>query len=147
MNEVIYYLNFASNCILMLIFTLCFTWRFIGAIQSLLGRSRMDLMFAPYFLVTIENTSQYVLTWFLLGFGKFLGIAKAHMSPIPLHGTVVSSPLVVGVSLMSILQVGDWAGVSTPAIHYFFSYVTTTDQHQDSIQWAVLSLSEQTPWE
>ena len=47
-----------------------------------------------------------------------------------------------GVSLMTILQVGDWARVSTPARHYFSTYITNMGQHQDSVQSAVQGLSE-----
>ena len=61
-------------------------------------------------------------------------------------GTVRSAAVYVafatGVSLLSILQVDDWARVSTPARHYFSTYITTTDQYQDSvseISWASLS--------
>ena len=32
--------------------------------------------------------------------------------------------------------------VSTPAMHYFSTYITTTDWYQDSVQHAVLGLSE-----
>ena len=53
-----------------------------------------------------------------------------------------SAALAVGVSLVTILQVGDWSRVSTPARHYFSTYITTTDWHQDSVQHAVLGLSE-----
>ena len=53
-----------------------------------------------------------------------------------------AAALAAGVSLVSILQAGDWARVSTPARHYFSPYITTVDQQQDSIQHAVLGLSE-----
>ena len=69
---------------------------------------------------------------------KVLCVAKAHMS----LGVAASATLAAGVSLVSILQAGDWARVSTPARHYFSTYITTTDQHQDSVQHAVLGLSE-----
>ena len=71
---------------------------------------------------------------------KVLCVAKAHMSPDSLLGA--SAALAAGVSLVSILQAGDWARVSTLARHYFFPYITTTDWHQDSEQHAVLGLSE-----
>ena len=67
---------------------------------------------------------------------------KAYMSLGSLWGTAASAALAAGVSLVSILQAGDWARVSTPATHYFFTYITTTDWHQDSVQHAVLGLSE-----
>ena len=50
--------------------------------------------------------------------------------------------LVAGVTLVSILQVGTWATFSMQAIHYFSSYISTTDWHQDSVQHALLDLSE-----
>ena len=65
-----------------------------------------------------------------------------HMSPGCLLGAAASAALVAGVSLVSILQAGDWARVSTLARHYFSPYITTMDWHQDSVQCAVLGLSE-----
>ena len=44
--------------------------------------------------------------------------------------------------LVTILQAGEWARVSTPAIHYCSTYITSTGWHQDSVQHAVLGLSE-----
>ena len=73
---------------------------------------------------------------------KVLGVAKAHMSPGSLQGVAASAALVVGVSLVTILQAGDWTRVSAPPRHYFSTYITTMDQHQDSVQCAVLGLSE-----
>ena len=57
-------------------------------------------------------------------------------------GIAASAALAAGVSLASILQAGDWARVSTLARHYFSTYITTTDWHQDPVQHAVLGLSE-----
>ena len=59
-----------------------------------------------------------------------------------LWGAAVSTTLAAGVSLVSILQVDDWARVSTLARHYFSTYITTTAWYQDSGQCAVLGLSE-----
>ena len=73
---------------------------------------------------------------------KDLCVAKAHLSLVSFWGAVASSALVAGVSLVSILQAGDWASVSTPARYYFSPCITTTDWHQDSVQHAVLGLSE-----
>ena len=73
---------------------------------------------------------------------KVLGVAKAHMSPGSLQGVAASAALAAGVSLVTILQAGDWTRVSTPARHYFSAYITTMDQHQDSVQHAMLGLSE-----
>ena len=69
---------------------------------------------------------------------KFFVLVK-HMSPSSLWG---AAALAAGVSLVSILQAGDWAGVPTLARHYFSPYITTVDWHQDSVQHAVLGLSE-----
>ena len=73
---------------------------------------------------------------------KVLCIAKAHMSPGSLWGVAASAALAASVSLVTILQSGDWTRVSTPARHYFSTYITIMDQHQDSVQCAVLGLSE-----
>ena len=66
---------------------------------------------------------------------KVLCVVKEHM----FLGYVA---LVADVSLMSILQKGDWARVSTLARHYFSTYITTTDQHQDPVQHPVKGLNE-----
>ena len=73
---------------------------------------------------------------------KGLCVAKAHMSPGSLWGVAASAASAAGVFLVTILQAGDWAHVSTPARHYFSTYIATTDWHQDSVQHAVLGLSE-----
>ena len=73
---------------------------------------------------------------------KVLCVAKAHMSLGSLWGVAASAALAAGVSLVTILQAGDWARVSAPARHYFSTYITTTNQQQDSVQCAVLGLSE-----
>ena len=70
---------------------------------------------------------------------EVLCVAKRHMSPGSLQG---ATALVAGVFLVSFLQVGDWARVSFPARHYFSTYFTITDWHQDSVQHVVLGLSE-----
>ena len=64
------------------------------------------------------------------------------MSLSSLQGAAVSAALAAGVSLVSILQAGDWARVSSLARHYFSPYITATDWHQDSVQHAMLGLSE-----
>ena len=73
---------------------------------------------------------------------KVLCVAKAHMSLGFLQGVAASAALAPGVSLVTILQAGNWTRVSTPARHYFSTYITTMDQHQDSVQHAMLGLSE-----
>ena len=72
---------------------------------------------------------------------KVLGVAKAHMSLGSLQGVAASTALAAGVSLVTILQAGDWTRVSMPARHYFSTYITTMDR-QDSVQHAKLGLSE-----
>ena len=57
-------------------------------------------------------------------------------------GVAASAVLAAGIFLVTILEAGDWTRVSTPASHYFSTYITTTDWHQDSVQHAVLGLSE-----
>ena len=64
------------------------------------------------------------------------------MSLGSLWGVAASAALAAGVSLVTILQVGDWARVCTPARYYFSTYITTMDWYQDSVQYAVLGLSE-----
>ena len=48
---------------------------------------------------------------------KVLCVAKAHMSLGSLWEVAASAALPAGVSLVTILQAGDWARVSTPARH------------------------------
>ena len=50
---------------------------------------------------------------------EVLCVAKVHMSLGSLWGVAASAALEGGVSLVTILQAGDWARVSTPARHYF----------------------------
>ena len=95
----------------------------------------------PSFGVTIGSTCQYVLKLFLLGYVKFL-VLQRHMSLGTFRGAVVSAAYAAGISLVSILQAGNWARVSTPARHCFSTYVITTNWHQDSIQHTVQGLSE-----
>ena len=57
-------------------------------------------------------------------------------------GVAASAALAAGVSLVTILQAGDWTRVSIPARHYFSTYITTIDWHQDSMQCAMPGLSE-----
>ena len=64
------------------------------------------------------------------------------MSLGSLWGVAASAALAAGVSLVTILQAGDWPRVFMPARHYFSTYITMMDQHQDSVQHAVLGLSE-----
>ena len=73
---------------------------------------------------------------------KVLCVAKAHMSLGSLWGAAASAALAAGVSLVTILQAGDWTRVSTLARHYSSTYITTMDWHQDSVQHVMLGLSE-----
>ena len=65
-----------------------------------------------------------------------------HICLSSLWGVAASATLAAGVSLVTILQVGDWTRVSALARHYISTYITTTDWHQDSVQCTVLGLSE-----
>ena len=56
------------------------------------------------------------------------------MSPGTLQGAAASAVLAAGVSLVFILQAGDWAKVSAPARLYFSTYITNMDWHQDLVQ-------------
>ena len=55
---------------------------------------------------------------------------------------VASASLVTGVSLVSLLQAGHLVRISTPTGCYFSTYITTTDHHQNLVQYAVLGLNE-----
>ena len=83
----------------------------------------MDQMQCLCSWVTIGSTGQSVLK-------PLLCVAMAYMTLGSLWGVVVSAALAAGVSMVSILQAGGWATVSMLAIHYFSTYITTTDQHQ-----------------
>ena len=91
------------------------------------------------FFLFLGNSRQHMPKMFFSCMRKVLCNAKAHMSPGAVWGAAGS---VTGVYLASILQVGGWARVSTPARHCFSTYMTTTDWHQDCMQCAVLGLSE-----
>ena len=54
----------------------------------------------------------------------------------------VFAALLVGVSLVSILQAVDLASVYSSLTLFFLTYVTSRDWHHDSLQHAVLILSE-----
>ena len=68
-------------------------------------------------------------------------MAKTHMSSGTLQGAAASAALLAGVSFVFILLAGDWTRVSTTARHYYSTYITATDWHQDPVQHAVLGLS------
>ena len=62
------------------------------------------------------------------------------MSLRSLWRVAASAALAAGVSVVTILQAGDWTRVSKLARHYFSTYIM--DWHQDSMQCALLGLSE-----
>ena len=59
-----------------------------------------------------------------------------------LWGAAPSEVLAVGISLVSILWVGDWARVSALAGHYFPPISQLQVGTQDSMQYALLGLSK-----
>ena len=73
---------------------------------------------------------------------KVVSTDEAQMSLCNGQGDVASGALAADVSLVSILQAGYRARVSTPARHYFSTNIIATDEHQDSVQCAVLGPSE-----
>ena len=85
------------------------------------------------------DTCLYVPKPFLVKFGK-LWVLPRHGCLLVPNGAAVSVALAAGISLVSILEAGDWDRVSMPARHYLSAYITTTNQHQDSIQKAVPGL-------
>ena len=75
--------------------------------------------------------------------GKFYALLK-HISAGTVQCAVASAALAAGIFLECILQVGEWARVTSQARHYFPTYITSTDQHQDSVQCSVIGLTEVT---
>ena len=67
----------------------------------------------------------------------------AHTPLGTLQGAAVSTALVVGVSLESILLAGDWVSSSTPVRQYISTYITTTCCQQDIVQQTLFSPSKQ----
>ena len=55
---------------------------------------------------------------------------------------VMSAALAADISLVSIMQAGDWIRVSTPVKHYLSTDSTTTNQYQYSLQHTILGLCE-----
>ena len=64
---------------------------------------------------------------------KGVSIAKAHLVLGTLQTPAVSVSLAAGVSVVSILQAGDWARISIPTRHYFSTYFGTMHWHKDSV--------------
>ena len=135
-------LRFVLSLIPMLIFTLFFYLKaYLRCTESFRmkpdGFSETSLLWGnnrQHWPVCAKTISSWVR--------KILCVAKSHMSPGSLQGVAASGAFTAGVSLVTILQVGDWTRVSTPARHYFSPCITTVDWHQDSVQHAVLGLSE-----
>ena len=84
----------------------------------------MDPGFPLHILETTGGTCQYVLIDFFMGEKS---LAKAHMSLGTHSDAAVSAPLVAVVSLVSILQAGDWSRVSSLARHHFSVHLATTE--------------------
>ena len=139
--QVIFLLKFILSLAPMLIFVMLFNWRLIWDILNHLGWSQMDHVW-PLFLGNHRQHRPVCAKTISSWVRQVLCVAKAHISPGPLWGAAASAALVAGVSLVSILQAEDLAGVSTLARHYFSPYITTMDWHQDSVQHAMLGLSE-----
>ena len=139
---VIFALRFILSLTPVLIFALLFIWRHIWDVLNHLWQCQMDLV---WLLLSLGNSRQHRPVYAkTISFcvRKVLCVAKAHMSLGSLKGVAASAALAAAVSLVTILQAGDWARVSTPARHYFSTYITTTDWHQDYVQHVVLGLSE-----
>ena len=116
---VIFPLRFILSLIPMLIFVLFFIWRLIW---DVLNHFRMKPDGSHVTSLFLGNNRQHrpvcaktISSWVR----KVLCVAKAHMSLGSLWGAAASAALAAGVSLVSILQAGDWARVSTLARHYF----------------------------
>ena len=105
-------------------------------------KNQMDHMYHLLFLFNNRMHMQICAKTIYSWVRKVLCIAIAHMSLGSLWGAAAPVALAAGVSLVFILQVGDRAGVSTPARQYFSNHITPTDQLQDSVQCVVLGLSE-----
>ena len=136
---VIFLLRFAQSLIPVLIFFL-YLKDYLRCIEPL-GKKPDELLLTSLFLgynrqhqlVCAKTISSWVR--------KVLCVAK-HMSLGSFCGAAGSATLAGGISLVSILQAGDWTRVSMSARPYFFTYFTTVDWHQDSVQHGVLGLSE-----
>ena len=78
-GQVIFYLKFILDLILMLIIAKSFTWRLTYVLLHLLERSWMYLVCPVCCWVTAGSICLYVLKWFLPGYGKF-EILQRHIS-------------------------------------------------------------------
>ena len=136
---VIFHHTLALSLTQVLIFALFFLKAYLRCTESFWTKPDVSCVTSPF----LGNNRQHqpvcakISSWVR----KVLCVAKAHMSLGSLQGVAASAALAAGVSLVTILQAGDWARVSTPAGHFFSTCITTTDWHQDSMQHAVLDLS------
>ena len=103
----------------MLIFALFFIWRLIWDVLNHLGQSKIDHVWLFYFLGNNRQHRPACAKTISSLVRKVLCVAKAHMSPGSPQGAAASATLMASVSLVSILQAGDWARVSSLARHYF----------------------------
>ena len=114
--QVIFPLRFILSLTPMLIFALFFIWRLIWDVLKHFGWSQMNCVWLSFLggnnrqhrPVCAKTISSWVR--------KVLCVAKAHVSRLPLGGCSCSS----WCFLVSILQAGDWAQVSTPATTLLF---------------------------
>ena len=90
-----------------------FIWRLI---LNHLGWSLMDCTYHLFFWITIGSTGPVCAKTIPSWVRKVLSVAKPHVSRFCL-GAAASAALVAGVSLVSILEAGDWDRVSTLARH------------------------------
>ena len=139
---VIFLLRFILSLIPMLIYALFFIWKAYLRCTEPCGMKPDGLCVTSLFLGNNRQHRPVCAKTISSWVRKVLCVAKAHMSLGSLWGAAASAALVAGVSLVSILQTGDWAKVSTPARHYFSPYIPTTYWHQDSGQQDLLGLSE-----
>ena len=140
--QVIFPLRFVLSLTPVLIFVLFFIWRLIADVLNPFRKkpdgSRVTSLFLGNNRQHRPVCAKTISSWVR----KVLCVAKAHMSPGSLQGAAAFAALAAGVSLVSILQTGDWARVSTVARHYFPLTLLTMNWHQDSVQCAMLHFSE-----
>ena len=87
---------------------------------SFLGRSQMDLGYPFYSMLIVCSIYHCLPKQFLLGSQRYCLLLR-HMYPDTLQGILVSAALLLGISLLSIMQVVDRVRAS-PARHYFSTF-------------------------
>ena len=117
--HIIFLLRFVLSLIPILIFALFFYLKaYLRCTEPF--RMKPDGSYVTsLFWVTIGGTGLSVLKAFLLGYRNFFVLLKCICHWALSGGTAASVALAAGVSLVTILQAGDWAKVSMPARHYF----------------------------